>query len=99
MKKSDIDTVTNVILNNEYKLHEDEKAEENTEKEYIIKERTHKEKRNKHKNSKTKDIFNFKNYYRINIIRNNRNSFIFQNIIIPKIQRNMGRNSNVHNES
>ncbi|MCI8617591.1 MAG: phosphodiester glycosidase family protein [Clostridia bacterium] len=53
MKKSDIDTVTNVILNNEYKLHEEEKAEENTEKEYIIKERTHKEKRNKHKKKKT----------------------------------------------
>lgn len=53
MQKTDIDTVTNVILNNEYKLHEDEK--ENIEKiaEQVQRRKTKKVKHQKEKKKKT----------------------------------------------
>lgn len=53
MKKTDIDTVTNVILNNEYKLHEDENEKIERITEQIQKRETKKPKHQKEKKKKT----------------------------------------------
>ena len=57
MKKTDIDTITNVILNNEYELHDENRIEEEilqreTNKKQISDNKT-KKKKNKHKKKKT----------------------------------------------
>lgn len=55
MKKTDIDTITNVILNNEYKLHEDTEENKNKEK-IVIENETNKklERKGRRKRSKVK---------------------------------------------
>lgn len=54
MKSTDIDTVTNVILNNEYKLHEDEISKITSKREPKEKQiRNSKNNKNKHKKKKT----------------------------------------------
>lgn len=53
MQRTDIDTVTNVILNNEYKLHEDENTDINSE-DIIRKQNEPRKSRAKHKKRKKK---------------------------------------------
>lgn len=45
MQKTDIDTVTNVILNNEYKLHENEEINNNNSKKNNKKNKKRKKKK------------------------------------------------------
>ena len=53
----------------------------------------------KTKNNKTKDFFSYQNINNFNYLSNNIFIFVFQNIIISEIQRIMGSNCNVNNES